>query len=279
LKKCQKQAPSYIHLDSVMSEAVESFNRLGFHAFRSNLTSELAQSILLKIRHQELTGLKVWDDDGRYQLGDPFIKFDELKLLFDTCLRGFLEGIYGCGFSIYYSVIYKSTRVDNCPPQGSQLWHADGGPGTCINLMYCLSETTKQNGAMKCLPWQDTLKIFSQEDIERSRLTKMNKKNLSRMELRELTTRYYQKRIEEEFFDRVIQPTDGPGLIYAFRNNCLHSGGYTEIGHERYVCVFHIYPSMIKSSLDWCVKNGTKKVGAYPLSPDEIDLKIGDQRT
>ena len=29
-------------------------------------------------------------------------------------------------------------------PKGSQLWHTDGGPGTCINLMIVTSELQRK---------------------------------------------------------------------------------------------------------------------------------------
>ena len=274
LKHCQTVAPIKPSLESPIKEAVADFKRQGVSAFRTDETASLAQSMLEKLKAEEGLGLSPWGEDGRYTLGDPFIKFPEIEALFNKALGPFFTGVMETHYAIYYMVMYKSVRNADKPAL-SQLWHRDGAPGTCINLMFCLSETSAQNGAMKCLPWQDSLEmLLNDPDTLKKRLATASAENptLSRLELREVKCDSYREQIEAKFQDKIIQPTGGPGIVYAFRNNCVHAGGFPDPGHERYVCVFHIYPSCRPINLKRYVMDGAKKCNPYPKTPDELDL-------
>ena len=230
----------------------------GLAYFYTQNSELLAQRILNKIKSLELSE-DVWDEFYRLKL-DPFSTFPELLELFDSDLGNFIEYSLGSNYFIHYGLIYKSIRQSN-EPTGSQLWHTDAGPGTCMNLMFCLSETTALNGAMKCLPWKDSMKIQFNLFKYFKNLGSVTK---NRNEFRALKSGTYEKIINLEYSDKVIQPIGRSGLIYAFRNNCLHSGGFTSENHSRYVCIFHIYPSHKKARLiDYC-HNGVAKKSPYP---------------
>ena len=73
------------------------------------------------------------------------------------------------------------------------------------------------------------------------------------------------KNIIEQKSIKFFQPnTKKSGLIYAFRNNCVHAGGFTEMYHERIVSVMHIYPSLRKTTILEKFNNEHKKLAPYP---------------
>ena len=74
------------------------------------------------------------------------------------------------------------------------------------------------------------------------------------------------KLIYQNYSSQVYQPVSSPGLFYAFRNNCIHSGGNTIKGYERYVCVFHIYPHHQEVDKKSYFKKGIKNE-FYPKNP------------
>ena len=55
-----------------------------------------------------------------------------------------------------------------------------------------------------------------------------------------------------------------PGTIFAFRNNCVHAGGYTKIGYERIVSVMHIYPTNRITTLEEKFRDSHLKKSGYP---------------
>lgn len=271
--RCQSLAPANQTLSPLVTDAVNNFLTEGFAAFSTPENEVLAKSILHKIRSEEVAGLALWDDDYRYRLADPFCKFsEEFRELFRGALGAFLGGILKTNYSIFYSIIYKSIRVTDLP-EGSQLWHSDGGPGTCINVMFCLTETTPENGAMKVLPWEDSLKVFKKEKkvvMERISAGVAENPYLTRLEKRAITCEFFKEEIDAKHIKKVKQPIGKSGLVYAFRNNCLHAGGFPEPGQERIVAVVHIYPC-IKNNLDWCCEHGAAKRYPYPNNPEELE--------
>ena len=271
LKYCQSVAPVRPTLVSPLSEAVNDFNETGFAAFSTAETTSLAKSLLAKIKTEESATQDIWDANGRYISGEPFSKFPEFVELFEGAIGTFICGVFSTRYAIHASALYKSVRKHD-EPEGSQIWHADGGPGTCINVMFCLTETSKENGAMKCLPWKYSLEIFQKERavVRRRTVHALDEhKVLSREQRRSIISNFYRDQIESSYADKVGQPVGQPGLVYAFRNTCIHAGGYPEPGHERIVCVTHVYPST-KNNLAWCRSNGTKEYSSYPKSPSSL---------
>ncbi|MDI1344753.1 MAG: phytanoyl-CoA dioxygenase family protein [Pseudolabrys sp.] len=245
-----------------VSTQAEQFRKEGWAAFNPASSQELAASMWGKIRAQEQQGLAVWDADSRYALGDIYQQFPEVDRLFQSELGGFLRACYGANFKIFFGVCYKS-KFDPAGASGSQLWHADGGPGTCINLMWCLSPVSRENGAMECLPWTDTLQIFESEKA----LRRGRQKHPPGKSGRDILCEHYEKEIRRHFNDHIIQPNGDSGLLFAFSNNLVHKGGYPQSGHERYVCVFHIYPSAVPTPFERYRSAGIAKTGSFPKDP------------
>lgn len=277
LNSCQRTAPVAPQLDAQLSDEVAKYNNDAYAAFSTPESARLAQSILTKIRTAENSGQRVWDSGsgGNYVAGDAFKDFPEMEELFRGVLGRFINGVFGTHFQIHSGELYKSVRLAD-QAQGSQLWHADGGPGTCMNLMFCISQLSPANGAMKCVPWPSTLEIYRKErPIVRARTEKAIAQNpgMSRMERRKILSDFYREEIEGPFRSSVAQPVGEPGIIYAFSNNTIHAGGFPDIGHERIVCVFHIYPSCRPTDYDWYRANGVKKQNPYPRTPDELDRR------
>ena len=162
LKHCQSVAPVREKPEAPFAQAAADFEAKGFAAFSTAETTALAKSMLAKIKAEEAAGLDVWNSGDVYSLGDAFSKFEELQKLFHQGLGKFLNGVFGTQYAIHAAALYRSVRkIDQ--PEGSQIWHADGGPGTCINVMFCLTPTSAENGAMKCLPWDYSLQVFEKE--------------------------------------------------------------------------------------------------------------------
>jgi len=268
LKQAQSAAPvSKTGTDDIFKRA-ERFRHEGYAAFNSDSSRALASSMWTKIREEEQQGLPVWDKDGRYALGDIYTKFDEVDQLFRSDLGDFLRACYGVNFKIFYGVCYKST-YDPSGASGSQLWHADGGPGTCMNLMWCLSPVSRENGAMECLPWGSTLKVFQSEHALRS----ARGKTAAGKSARDVICEHYEAEIRRSFTKDIVQPKGDSGLLFAFSNNLIHKGGYPQPGQERYVCVFHIYPSAVPTPFDRYKTGGIGKSASYPSDPGFGDLE------
>lgn len=245
------------------------FQKECWATFNPATSRQLARSMCEKICREEKLGLQVWDQSGRYVLGDIYQKYPEIDQLFQAELGNFLRATYGASFKIFYGVCYKSVNNPN-GAAGSQLWHADGGPGTCINLMWCLSPVSRENGAMECVPWNISLNLFSKErSAVRARLSELSDDPSvdERIARRNIICDYYNDEITRRYANFVVQPEGESGLLFAFSNNLVHKGGYPEPGRERYVCVFHIYPSLKPTPFKHYRKSGIAKVASYPADP------------
>ena len=268
LRQAQRN-PKATKADPEIATVAAQFRRDGWAAFCPASSRDLARSVLEKIKTEEAQGLKVWEPDGRYALGDLYLRFPEIEKLFLSELGDFLRAVYGCNFKIFYGICYKST-YDPAGPVGSQLWHSDGGPGSCINLMWCLSPVNADNGAMECLSWPESLEIFERERAKvRTQVLALasDKANDARHRQRRVINEYYREEISKHYERRAVQPNGDSGLLFAFSNNVIHKGGYPKPGHERYVCVFHIYPSAHPTQFERYRADGIQKRGPYPVDP------------
>jgi len=166
--------------------------------------------------------------------------------------------------------MYKSERIKiDQNPKGSELWHADGGPGTCMNLMICHTPVNMSNGAMKIINWKKSKKLLSKLFFEYKLLIK--NKNILNQKYKDNRTYLREQKCEllKGFINRnsinYFQPNSPEsGTIFAFSNNSVHSGGYTELGHRRIVSVMHIYPSTKKTSLEEKFNHSHIKTLPYP---------------
>src|SRR5215470_5580926 len=194
--------------DPDMVSAAERFRHNGWVTIGKAQPQDLARSMWDKIRAEEAQGLPIWDEAGRYVHEDIYRHFPEVEALFKGEVGDFLQAIYGSNFKIFAGVCYRS-KNDPSGPSGSQLWHADGGPGTCINLMWCLSPVSTDNGAMECLPWESTASIFKRERKHiRAKLQAMRSDTGpdARTNRRLVLCEYYLREIERGFRDKVVQP-------------------------------------------------------------------------
>ena len=249
--------------------ATRHFHDDGFASYWTEQNKALADSMLKKIKALEAENRFKWDDDFIYS-GDLYNDFPEVEKLFRENLNDFLEAVYGSNIKIYYGKLYKSIH-DSHGSSGSQIWHRDGGPGTCTNVMFYLSEGSTENGAMETITWTASKNIFLREGAEmRARQAKREKelgRTLSKIELRDLSSNFYREEIETHYRDSHFQPTGQSGMVLAFRNNTIHKGGFPEYGHTRYVIVFHIYPSETPIPYNKYRKDGIPKTASYPKNP------------
>ena len=237
------------------------FEDKGFTSFWTAENQRLADAMLAKIRREEASGADIWDADGRYR-DEIYMSFPEIERLFQGTLGAFLTEVYRAHFKIFFGVLYKSERLA-AAPTGSQLWHTDGGPGTCINVMFYLKDVSAEDGAMECLPWDASLAIYRKElcsgEVQRRIRSGENE--------RDVKCGLYLDEISRSHRPRVEQPRGKAGLLLPFRNNILHKGGYPEAGRVRYVCVFHVYPSVAATPFARYRSAGIAKTGSYPKDP------------
>ena len=138
--------------------------------------------------------------------------------------------------------------------------------------MFCLSDVSKKNGSMKCLPWTISKKILIDiyEDVYKMSVEGILKK-IDRVDIRKQRSKIINDLINKKYSKEIHQPESNPGLLYAFRNNCLHAGGYPELNQTRYVCIFHIYPC--DRYIDYSTYSGDnlEKKSPFPINPDFIN--------
>lgn len=245
----------------------ENFKKEGWASFITPQTERIARDILSIIKSQEAGGFNIWGNDNRYIFEDIWKIFPQLELLFRDEVGDFLHGVFGAHYKIFYGLAYRSKRLFEDLPQGSQLWHADGGPGTCINLMFCLTPSTKTNGTMELISWPDSLEIFRHELSAVRKFTLISDIK-SKESLRKARSEYYAKEIKRHFEDRIVQPKGSPGIVYAFSNNLIHKGGFPDFGEERYIILFHIYPSIKPTPFETYRTLGIAKSAPMPFDPD-----------
>jgi len=266
LSKAQKTFEVDVDINS--KKRGEDFRRDGWCSFADSYSASLAYSLLSKIQSEENAGVPIWGLNDRYVNGNLYQKFPEIENFFKGSIGEFLKAAYGSNFKIFSGVCYRSEYSVH-GPTGSQLWHADGGPGTCINLMWYLSPATLENGAMECLSWCDSFQIFKKE---RSNSWRVNLEILDSLERRDLISKYYLNEINKNYLLKINQPTGDKGLVLAFRNNLIHKGGHPLTSSQRrYVCVFHIYPSVEPTPWDLYRTRGLISGESYPADPSFDD--------
>jgi hypothetical protein len=252
----------------------EQFASEGVAQIVHPVAKTVAHDLLAQIREEENQGKDIWDDSGRYS-EDLLIRFPTTELLLREVVEPFLMQVYRTHYKIFYGMLYRSVGT-TAPPDGSQLWHADGGPGTCIIVMLYLSEAEKPSGALECLPWRTSLEIFKQEltsDVIAANISKvidLNGRPLTRDEERAITCSFYEDQINARFSHEVIQPTGQAGLVVPFRNNLIHRGGHPISGKTRYVCLFHCYPSDHATPYERYMALGIKKTASRPDDPAAV---------
>ena len=246
--------------------AAKHYQETGWAAFTLPKISSLMRSVLEKVQSSEQNH---WNSGGEYVFGDIWRLFPEIEKSFMLGVGAFVENAFKSYYKIFYGKMYQSKNRSSSP-SGSQLWHADGGPGTCMNLMLCVSNVSRRNGAMELLSWGESLSIFEKERAWHRKISRRLSagQHLSKEEYRAERAKWMEQIILRDPNIKVHQPEGPEGMVLAFSNNLIHRGGYPEIGQERIVKIFHIYPSCMPISYNIYHLNGIEKTASHPACPE-----------
>lgn len=261
-EECQRVSAVSAGADSEFAAVARSWREDGYAVLHAESMRAIATEIDADLMARDAAG-EIWDEEGGYT-GDVFLDFPAIGALFrpQAPLARAIRSAFGSEFKIFYCKLYRSRRIADAP-SGSQLWHADGGPGTCMNLMFALTPLTAANGAMELLAWRDSLGVFAGE---RARMRNSTAKGMAH---RDLVCAYYTDRISALDPAKIRQPAGPPGTALMFMNNLVHKGGFPPDSHaERRVLVLHVYPSDEPAPIDGYLRNGLKKTASYPKNPD-----------
>lgn len=261
IENCRRLAPVAVGDTPALTEVVRSWERDGYATFCDPSIVEIAKAIDAGLTQKSAAGA-IWSDQDVY-VGDAYLDFPEFSRLFapGAPLARAIEAAFRTHFKIFYCKIYRSLRRAEAPT-GSQLWHADGGPGTCLILMFAISELSAANGAMKLVVWPKTLGIFAKEREHLRRTAGVTK------DIRDRLCAFYGEEIAQLSPASIRQPIGGPGTALFFMNNLIHQGGFPPSRDvERRVAVFHVYPSDQPAPLELYARFGLDKQYSYPLDP------------
>ena len=148
-------------------------------------------------------------------------------------------------------------------PSGSELWHTDGYPGTCIKVLFYLSETSSDNGSMECMDWPTSYEILK-------RMRKSISQN-GEFESRAAKAEFYNQLIKEKYSDRITQVVAPAGAAIIWTNNCIHKGGFQQEGFERYSIGMALYPSDQAADFKKYRQDGCSKKPSFPVD-DSVRL-------
>lgn len=244
-----------------------NFNKNGFTTFSNKKIEESSFNILNKIKSEEAQ----WTKDGVFKYDATNIFKNEILKIFESGLDEFIKSALNSDYCIYRHYLYRSERKSiEQIPVNSQLWHADGYPGIGMNLLISHTPLSKYNGSMKIIKWEKSLELLTKLFFEYKQFVR-NEKDLgliskdNRLEYRKVKCKILEGYIKESHAKIFQSESKKSGEIFAFKNNCVHAGGYTELGYERIVSLFHIYPSRKNKTLEekliFCRNN---KKGGYP---------------
>lgn len=250
----------------IFDKEANQFNKNGFTTFTNINIEKKCTEIYNKLKNNNNS----WEKNKKLKNSPSDIFKDELISIFSSGVDQFIKNSFKSDYYIFYHILYKSNRSSKLEiPEGSELWHADGGPGICMNLMICHTPINESNGAMKIINWNDSKKLLTKLYLDNKKLLR-NKKVIfpedieKRLFLRQIKCEILKKLIENNSIKSYQPKSNKPGTIFAFRNNCVHAGGFTELGFERIVSVMHIYPSTRKTSLNEKFNKPHLKISGYP---------------
>ena len=114
----------------LFKKEANNFNQKGFTTFTNNKIKNNCEIIFNKLESSS----NIWDKSNSF-IGYPTNEFRvELIEIFKNGVDQFIKDTFKSDYYIFYHVMYKSERLKkDIKEQGSELWHADGGPGTCMN--------------------------------------------------------------------------------------------------------------------------------------------------
>ena len=251
---------------SLNNKYAHDYNKLGYAAFSNREIQKNCKKIIERIKEEDT----LFDEKNRL-INPGSVEFrDEFIEIFKHGVDAFIKASFKSDYKIFSHVLFKSKRYSKAEiAEGSALWHADGGPGICMNLMFCHSPVNNTNGALKVIPWQYSKNILSRTFYSYKKWTRkvsnLYLSQLNRMEKREVRCNSLKQIIDAEKIKYFQPDFEKSGLIYAFKNNCVHAGGFPEMNQERVVSVMHIYPSVKKTSILEKFSKDHLKRSPYPL--------------
>jgi hypothetical protein len=280
LKKCQQAFDGDLPEFQTYAELAEEFNKEASVSVWDENLEAVANKMFKSIRDREEQGQKLWLVPegpllGSHQdyLGDVWRDFPELEEAFKGSFGSLLMNIYKANYKIFYASLVKSVGVAQ-KASGSQQWHSDGGPGSCVIVAMYLHPTDETSGCLQTLPWGASLEILGQEHKwypnVQSRYAAENNirvEDIDKLTLRTLRHQYYDDMVQEKFRDKVRMPFGRAGSSVLFRNNTLHRGGHPESGKQRYALLMHCYPAEVSTPFQKYREQGLKKTAGYPADP------------
>lgn len=211
----------------------------GFFKFCNKDTELLAKEISnkIKILEKNFNG-NFWKLNGRPNIDNLRENFPEVDKLFLKKIKKTINNILCSEFKVFYMVLNKNvgTKTDRT---GSQLWHNDGGPSTCINVMMYLDNVTTVTGPLEIIKWDYSKRLYWYE----RRNLKHKRNSFSKEEYRLYRSNMFDKIIKNWKQESYEICTGKQGTIILFSNNTYHRGGYPKLGNERKAIIFHLYPS------------------------------------
>lgn len=240
------------------------YNSLGYSIFSNYEIEKSSERILRKISAKD----NPWNKKNSLDYVEIKELKDEFIQIFNNGVDQFIKSAFKSDYKIFYHLLYRSKNTDDQIPEGSSLWHADGGPGICMNLMICHTPVNNLNGSMKVISWQKSKnllsKTFYKYKVWNKNQSENTLKNIDRTSLRLIKCEKLAKLISENSIEYFQPETNKSGLIYAFNNNCVHAGGFTNPGFDRIVSIMHIYPSTKITTLNEKFESNHEKISPFP---------------
>ena len=271
-KKCIEDYKSDFLIKNDIQDASRGFLNNGYTQYNSKKTKEIADKIYKKIKKIEELDSQIWEKSSNNTqrfTDDPYLKFPEIESLLKGDLGGLVSAILGCNFDLFALTLMKSEQAEGSR-YGSQLWHVDGNPGSCVNIIFYLHKIDKKFDPTSVLSFNKTLEITKNRRV----LYRQFINNISHKTVLDKDSKAEVRRKYSNFYNNIIktnnlswQPTGDSGLIIAFRNNTLHRGGYPEAGNQRYAIAFNFYPSKESPNYKSYREKGIKKESSYPQIP------------
>lgn len=267
LNKCKKTFSSLDNQPKHVN-AAKKYLKTGACFFQDEVTIKIGKLILNKIKNSNnKLNWNVNKKINKINLTSDVLKsFPELKELLERVVEPIANNIYKCNYKIFFGVMFKSKHFNN-EAKGSALWHSDGAPGTCVNVMFYPNGVTKKQGAMQYISWDDSVNLILECDKFIANKYNSSIKKFSKEDVRTSKANFYENGIALNKNINVYQPTSKKGSILFFQNNCLHKGGHPEKNEERLALIFNIYPHENKPDYEDWFQNGKKKSTNYPIEP------------
>jgi hypothetical protein len=227
--------------------AVREFRRLGFCTYADDETRAAASDVKQV--------LAPWFD-AQVQSGN-YLEFNGalwdvpgVERLFGSGINDVVEGIFGCPYRVFFAKALRSRAVTD-EPDGSFLWHADGGPSTCVHIMLYLDDTDERNGAIR----------FA--DVRSSRRLLRRSSLFWREASRDERARRYARALHEGQAAHEAAAAAGTAVI--FWENLLHQAGWPERRRTRDALIFNVYPAGHRGAAP---EPDLRKTTPYPSHPD-----------